>query len=146
MAVAVLTITGCSGSGTEAASGTTVPGPRTPVTPMPMPAWCTPATPEQVEDITMNLAGTGNQLVDAFTFTSGAGYTMVVANLDSATGERLSSADVWAWHPSGELYAISSGARDYSILPSLADNPVSDPGIVQTTDCLIASAQARNLG
>jgi hypothetical protein len=115
-----------------------------------MPTGCTPATADQVEAITSNLAGSGNQLVDAFTVTTDSRYVLVIANLHSAGGNRLSSADVWAWHPtSGELYAVSSGAQDYSILPAsdrLDDNPVGDPAIIQTTDCLIASAQQRNLG
>jgi len=117
---------------------------------MPMPAGCTPATPDQIAAVTQALSGADNQLSDAFIATTDGGWTVLVANLDSAAGERLSSADAWGWHPgSGDLYSISSGAQEYSVLPmssGLADDPVADPIIGDQIGCLAASAQARNLG
>lgn len=72
-----------------------------------------------------------------------------MANIDTAGGDRLSSADYWLFDTEGTLYAISSDAQENSVLPDgtgLPGDPLGSPVITQMTDCLTASAQQRNLG
>jgi hypothetical protein len=118
------------------------------MTAMAMPAGCTPANPADIEAITANLAAAGNQLIDAFTVSENT-YRFVMANVDDASGGRITSGDLWLFDQGGQLYAVSSGARDNSVLPDgsvLPGNPVASPAAEQMTDCVIASGQQRNLG
>lgn len=118
--------------------------------PVTMPTWCTPATPADVQTVEAALTGTGNKLTDAFVVEVGD-YRYVVANVDDARGERLTSGDVWVVDPTpgplGGLFAASGGARDYSVLPDFGTLSNADPfgsEVSALMDCLAASAQQRN--
>jgi hypothetical protein len=153
-AAALITLSACSSSGgneaeaSPAAVGQAAGDEATPPEPIPMPTWCTPATPEDVQAIEQALTVAGNTLTDAFT-TELNGYRYVMANVDAADGSRLTSADIWVFDTTGQLYAASSSAVEHSALPDAANLTDADPfgpDVSAMTDCLTASAQQRNLG
>jgi len=150
------TVTSAADDPAPASTDTTTPATEPPDTEpaapdISMPDWCVPAELADLDAVQAALAGSGNTLADAFTVTDAAGYRYLVANINDAAGERLSSADIWIFDPEpgplGPLFAASSSAEEYSILPSAENLPAADPfgpDVYALTDCVIASAQLRN--
>ena len=139
-ACAAVALAGCSSgetttpepSSTSSSVSTTAPSSETaptsteaaPVTePAETPAGCTPATEDEMAPISAALTGDAASLGGLFTEYDGT-YHYFGANIYDAEGERVSSADVWIID-SGVPYALSGGAREYTLLPDGRDLPGS---------------------
>ena len=129
----------------ESASPPQAANPTMTVRPLTMPVHCDPASVDDVAAVTA--AMDGNLLVDAFV-TDVNSHRTIVGNIETPSGDRLSSEDYWAFDPAGELHAVSDGAREHSSLPDGRDLPVPVGSYVigNIGDCVAASAQRRTAG
>jgi hypothetical protein len=145
---------GCSSSNTSESSGgtdgsdessTTAPAPRPSLEAVLVA--CTPASPGAVIVIDAALTGTSSRgdpdhIGEAFVAAGDDDLRYLTANIYSATGERVSSADVWisdgtAW------YALSTSAREYSALPDgheVLGASARDPIPAALRECVVRAA------
>ncbi|PRC43896.1 hypothetical protein C6A85_000000102995 [Mycobacterium sp. ITM-2017-0098] len=111
-----------------------------------VPADCTPASQDLVDQVNAQLAPSGQMLADTFMKVSPDGYIYVGGNI--MKGEtKTSSADVWVANDSGlVLYALSGSARYET--PSLADGrnlglSAGDEIGLAVQECSIAAYRVR---
>lgn len=102
---------------TTTAAPTTVTTTTAPATttapPEPTPG-CTPADQADIDAITAGLTGGATRIAEAYQVTGADGIRYIGANIYDAAGDKLSSADVWAFDGT-DAYSLSGSARnDYS--------------------------------
>lgn len=108
---------------------------------------CEPATPTEVQVIEAGLTGKAKRLGEAFAAVDAQRRRIISANMYPATGDRMSSADVWII-ADGKIYALSSDARKSSSFPDgrqLPGNPSAGDEIsFQLQGCIVNSLRAEN--